>query len=52
MAFNLDKNDGPVKSKFDLSKADESTPEYQEPKKSNKTFLIILIIAVVIIHSL
>lgn len=48
MAFNLDKNDGPVKSKFDLSKADESTPEYQEPKKSNKTFLIILIIAVVV----
>ena len=47
MAFNLNKNDGPVKSKFDLSKADESTPEYQEPKKGNKTLLIIVIIAIV-----
>jgi outer membrane protein OmpA-like peptidoglycan-associated protein len=42
MAFNLDKNDGPAKSKFDLSKADASTPEFQEPKKGNKLIWIIL----------
>lgn len=47
MAFNLDKNDGPVKSKFDLSKSDESTPDLQEPKKNNnKTIIIVVIVAV------
>lgn len=46
MAFNLDKNDEPKKSKFDLSKADESTPEFQEPKKSNNTLIIIVVLAV------
>lgn len=49
MAFNLSKNDGESKKKFDLSKSDESTPDLQEPKKSNKTILIIVILAVVVI---
>jgi len=48
MAFNLDKNDGPAKSKFDLSKADASTPDFQEPKKSNKIIWIVLAAVVVI----
>ncbi len=48
MAFDLNKNDGPTKSKFDLSKSDESTPDFQEPKKSNKTILIVVVLAVVV----
>ena len=48
MAFDLNKNDGPTKSKFDLSKSDESTPEVQEPKKSNNTTVIIIVVLVVI----
>ncbi len=48
MAFDLNKNDGPAKSKFDLSKSDESTPDFQEPKKSNKTILIVVVLAVVV----
>lgn len=48
MAFDLNKNDGPKKSKFDLSKSDESTPDLQEPKKSNKTILIVVVLAVVV----
>ncbi len=47
MAFNLSKNDGGSKSKFDLSKSDVSTPDFKEPKNSNKTVLIIVLIAVV-----
>jgi outer membrane protein OmpA-like peptidoglycan-associated protein len=48
MAFDLNKNDGPTKSKFDLSKSDESTPEVQEPKKSNnKTIIIVVVLAVI-----
>lgn len=48
MAFNLDKNDGPSKSKFNLSKADESTPDFQEPKKNNNIIWIVLAAIVVI----
>lgn len=48
MAFDLNKNNGPAKSKFDLSKSDESTPDLQEPKKSNKTILIVVVLAVVV----
>ena len=48
MAFDLNKNDGPTKSKFDLSKSDESTPEVQEPKKSNNTTIIIVVVLAVI----
>jgi outer membrane protein OmpA-like peptidoglycan-associated protein len=47
MAFDLNKNDGPVKSKFDLSKADESKPDLEVPKKSNKTILVIVLLVVV-----
>jgi outer membrane protein OmpA-like peptidoglycan-associated protein len=47
MAFDLNKNDGPVKSKFDLSKADESKPDLEVPKKSNKTLIIIILLVVV-----
>lgn len=46
MAFNLDKNDGPVKSKFDLSKADEAKPDLEVPKKSNKTLIIIILLVI------
>lgn len=46
MAFDLNKNDGPVKSKFDLSKADESKPDLEVPKKGNKTLLIIILLLV------
>lgn len=47
MAFNLDKNDEPKKSKFDLSKSEETTPDFQEPKKSNNTLYIIIALVVV-----
>jgi outer membrane protein OmpA-like peptidoglycan-associated protein len=55
MAFNLDKNDGPVKSKFDLSKSDESTPDLPIEKPTTwagllKKFwwLIVVIVGVLI----
>jgi outer membrane protein OmpA-like peptidoglycan-associated protein len=40
MAFNLDKNDGPIKSKFDLSKSDESTPDLPIQKPTTWTGLL------------
>jgi len=46
MAFNLEKTDEPKKSKFDLSKSDETKPDFQEPKKNN-TLIIIIVLAVV-----
>jgi outer membrane protein OmpA-like peptidoglycan-associated protein len=46
MAFNLSKNEGDSKSKFDLSKSDVSTPDFKEPKNNNKTILIIVLIVV------
>ena len=48
MAFDLNKNDGSTKSKFDLSKSDDSTPDVQEPKKSNNTTIIIVVVLAVI----
>lgn len=47
MAFNLDKNDEPKKSKFDLSKSEETTPDFQEPKKSKNTLYIIIALVVI-----
>ena len=47
MAFNLDKKDEPKKTKFNLSKSEETTPDFQEPKKSNNTLYIIIALAVV-----